>query len=141
MKKHLHIYTRVSTQRQSEFGYSLDAQKKLGAKKAKELNAEPVYFIERGVSASTDLITNMPMLKKLLDLCDDGQVTDVFVTEWDRLTRNAYSQLYIKRVFRSNNIKLHTPTQIIDLSDDEQEFFTDLYALFAQREKRSKKEK
>ena len=82
------IYTRVSTETQVREGFSLEAQREKGIEKAKSLGIEYQIFEERGKSASTEDIDNRPKLKRMIEFCDEGIITNVFVTELDRLSRN-----------------------------------------------------
>lgn len=133
----LHIYCRVSTEIQVETGHSLLAQENAGIAKAKAMGFGYRLHIEKGKSGASDDIEfkNRPILKSLLDLCDEGSVTDIFVTEQDRLSRSPVATFYIKRILIENNIKLHTITQTIQLEDPEQSFVADLTSLLAKRER------
>jgi len=134
-KDTLFIYTRVSTLNQSDKGHSLAAQKKVGIEKAQFLNMNHEIFEEKGVSASTEFLEKRIEIRKLLDMCDEGIVKHIFVTELDRLTRNQTTQLLIKKILMDNGVILHTVNHTIDLkNNDEDEFMTDLTALLSIRE-------
>lgn len=138
------IYCRVSTDIQVEHGHSLMAQEKAGIQKAKNLGMKYEIHVEKGKSAAHDNIDNRPILKAILDRCDEGLVSHIFVTELDRLTRSPVVMYYIKKILVDNSILLHTTSQTINLQDEEQEFFSDLTALLSRREntiksKRSKR--
>ena len=141
--KVLEIYCRVSTDAQVEKGHSLGAQKKLGIAKAESLGMNYKIHEEKGKSAAHDDIENRPILQSLLDSCDEGIVTDIFVTELDRLTRSPIAMFYIKKVLIDNKVLLHTTNQTIDLTNTEDEFVSDLTALLSRRENtlRSKRSK
>jgi len=141
--KVLEIYCRVSTDAQVEKGHSLGAQQKLGIAKAESLGMNYKIHEEKGKSAAHDDIENRPILQSLLDSCDEGTVTDIFVTELDRLTRSPIAMFYIKKVLIDNKIILHTTNQTIDLTNTEDEFVSDLTALLSRRENtlRSKRSK
>ena len=144
MKNTLHIYCRVSTEIQVEQGHSLEAQKKAGIQRAKALGMGIEVHLEKGKSATNDDLDNRPVLKKILDDCDDGVVKHIFITELDRLTRSPVTMYFIKKILMDNGVMLHTTSQSINLLDEEQEFFSDLTALLSRREntiraKRSKR--
>jgi len=138
----LHIYCRVSTEGQLE-GHSIEAQEKAGIYRAKSLGMVYQVHYERGASAAKDNLDNRPVLKNLLDLCDEGKVNAIFITELDRLSRSPIGMYYIKQVLIENNILLYTTGQRIDLRDTEDEFLSDLTALLSRRENtiRSKRSK
>lgn len=141
--KVLHIYCRVSTDAQVEKGHSLGAQEKLGIAKAESLGMQYKLYIDKGKSAAQDDLKNRPILQGLLDLCDEGKVTDIFATELDRLTRSPIVMYYIEKVLRDNKIMLHTSSQNIDLSNADDVFISNITALLSRRENtlRSKRSK
>lgn len=139
----LHIYCRVSTDTQTR-GHSMQAQRKLGVECAGRLGLQYEVHEEPGASGAHDDVGNRPILGRLLELCDEGQVKHIFVTELDRLTRSPILQHKIKRIFVDNGCLIHTTSTVIDLNDEEAEFSTDLTALLSRREntiraKRSKR--
>lgn len=133
----LHIYCRVSTEIQVATGHSLLAQENAGITKAKSLGLSHRIHVEKAKSGTSDDVEfkNRPVLKALLDLCDEGFVTDIFVTEQDRLSRSPLATFFIKRILIENNINLHTINQTIHLQDPEQSFVADLTSLLAKRER------
>lgn len=133
-KKVLGIYTRVSTQGQADHGFSLEAQKKEGIKKAKQLGMEYKIYTDEGISAKDDDISGRPALNELLNACELNEVHAVFCSEQDRLSRSPLAMAYIKHSFTKHNIKLYTISSVIDFKDTEQEFMSDLMALLAKRE-------
>lgn len=138
----LHIYCRVSTEGQLE-GHSIEAQEKAGIYRAKSLGLSYQVHYERGASAAKDNLDNRPVLRHLLDLCDEGKVSAIFITELDRLSRSPIAMYYIKQVLIENNVLLYTTGQRIDLRDTDDEFLSDLTALLSRRENtiRSKRSK
>ena len=98
MNKKLAIYARVSSEISVGKDNSIPAQVKIGIEKAKSLEMEYEIFREEGKSAKHDDLLNRPILQSLLDRCDEGEFSGIFVTEIDRLTRNEYSMLFIKKV-------------------------------------------
>ena len=112
----LYIYTRVSSLKQVE-KYSLQAQKKLGIKKAEELNITYEIFEEKGASAASKNLADRPVLEKLLRLCFEGKVKHLFISEFDRLTRNTEIQFIITKAVQEKNIKIYTENKIYDLNN------------------------
>jgi DNA invertase Pin-like site-specific DNA recombinase/RNAse (barnase) inhibitor barstar len=132
-KRILHIYCRVSSEAQVD-GFSLESQKKAGIVRANSLGIPYEIHIEAGKSAKYDHIDNRPVLQKIIDDCDEGLLTDIFVTELDRLTRSPVAMHYLKGVFAENRVIVHTTSQSLNFNDDEQEFMSDVVALLSRRE-------
>ena len=84
----LHIYTRVSTVAQAEQGTSLESQRELGVKKAKELGFEFKVWNEGGRSSHHENITDRPELNALYVAMKAGQVKHLWVYDQSRLSRN-----------------------------------------------------
>jgi len=133
-KDTLYIYVRVSTTKQSEKGYSLQAQINKGIEKAKELDMNYIVFKDAGISADTEDIENRPSLKKMLEMCDEGIVKNIFVTEFDRLSRNEYMSAYIKKIILANNVFIYMIRDKFDLHDSDDDFIQSIYSLLARRE-------
>jgi len=132
-KRVLHIYCRVSSDVQVK-GHSLEAQKLEGIKKAEQLGFDYQIHTDSGKSAKDEDISNRPALTELLKLVDAGKVTDIFVTETDRLTRSPELHQKMKVKFMLHNIIIHTVSGSIDFKDYDQEFMADLRALMSKRE-------
>jgi len=140
----LHIYTRVSSQEQVERGTSLEAQKVEGIRKAEQLQSDYKLYEERGQSAWKENLDNRPVLMELITGCESGIVKRIFVTEWDRMTRNESAQIMIKNILKKNNVIVYTTNQVFDFNDAEDEFISSLLGILAHREntlrvKRSKR--
>ncbi len=133
----LDVYCRVSTDIQVEKGHSLLAQENAGKLKAKSLGLNYRIHVEKGKSGASDDLEfkNRPVLKALLDFCTEGKVSDIFVTEQDRLSRSPVATFFIKQILLKNNINLHTINQTINLQDPQQSFVADLTALIARQER------
>jgi site-specific DNA recombinase len=142
------IYTRVSTEVQAEKGFSLDAQRKAGIQKAKQLGLKFEVFEERGKSAAKEDLENRPQLKKLLDLIETEKAKDVFVIEDSRLSRNLTTASLIANIFIKYKCVLYTPYDKTDYGniDYQTKFRKSLNALLStfendQRVERSKRGK
>ncbi|WP_156290739.1 recombinase family protein [Oceanobacillus salinisoli] len=127
-------YYRVSTKLQ-EKKFSLPAQKQ-------ELT---VYAANQGwnligefVDVETGGKLNKEGLNKLLDLVEEGSVDVVLVVDQDRLSRlDTVAWEYLKSTLRDNNVKIAEPGSIIDLTNEDDEFISDIKNLIARREKKS----
>lgn len=139
-QKYLHVYCRVSSMVQVD-KYSLQAQRNAGIKKAEELGYEPIFYEERGRSADKDNTLNRPEMNRLLKACEEGQVSDIFVTELDRFTRRIELILEIDKMFQKNGIRIHASSTVLDLNDSESRFITLLQSLLGERENRVKTER
>jgi len=130
------IYVRVSTETQASKGYSLAAQEKAGIELCKKNGWAHDVFLEAGRSADKETLDNRPELQRLLELADEGCFDCCFATELDRLSRNPVTLAYIKKVFRDNGVKIVTLGQTFDLTEDEDDFMSDLLGILAKRENR-----
>jgi len=131
----LAIYVRVSSDKQVK-GFSLEAQKKSGITIAEQNEWTYEVFEEAGRSAQKETLEGRPALTKILELAEEGKVEYCFVTELDRLARNPATLAYIKKVFTDSNVKVVTPNQTFDFTNDEDDFISDLLGLLAKRENR-----
>ena len=113
---YLDIYTRVSSDVQLE-GESIQTQKREGIKKSKELGLTPRIWDEGSSSSNKDDLVNRPKLRDLLLEVDNGNVTNLFVWNTDRLSRNHQVWGLVRFKLYSNRVTLHTPTQVIDLEN------------------------
>ena len=104
------IYCRVSTKKQAEEGYSLDAQEKFCSTFAKNNGYKIIKVYEDEGKSATNL--NRPALQDLLDKCqEDKSIKAVFVQETDRLTRNTKDHLTIKAILKKADVKLISVAQ------------------------------
>lgn len=128
------IYIRVSTKMQED-RYSLPAQRHELTKYAEQQGwniAKVFEDVDSGANYEKVGLT------KLLDAVDDGLIDIVLVTDQDRLSRlDTVNWELLKGVLRDNNVKIAEPGRIVDLSNEDDEFFSDLKNLFAQRERRA----
>lgn len=103
------IYLRVSTSRQSDEGYSLDAQQKVCVKYAKDHGfAIADIFREEGESATA---ANRPKFQDMLDRCEDGEVGYIIVYLTDRFARNETDHYLIKSNLKKWGVRLISATQ------------------------------
>ena len=129
------IYMRVSTKMQTE-KYSLGSQKRILTELCDNNGWEYTIYEDAGISGKN--IADRPAMKRLLEDADDDKFQAIAIIEWERLSRDIdlFDFNYIKKVFRDNNIKIVTPSQTYDLSDDEDDFISDLMGILSKREKK-----
>jgi DNA invertase Pin-like site-specific DNA recombinase len=106
------IYTRVSTDRQAEEGYSLDDQEKNCKELAKKLGYKVRgIYREEGVSGTS---INRPKFQEMLDKCSDDKgksIKAVLVIHTDRFARNTLEHLMVKGILSKYNVKLISALQ------------------------------
>lgn len=124
------IYIRVSTKLQED-RYSLSAQTVELTRYANQQGWE-IVDIFKDVDSGTKL--DKDGLTTLLDCVEKGQVDVVLCIEQDRLSRlDTIKWEYLKGILRENNVKIAEPGHISDLSNADDEFFSDLKNLLARR--------
>jgi DNA invertase Pin-like site-specific DNA recombinase len=125
-------YVRLSTEDQADTN-ALDQQKA----RLLKAGAERIYCdIDSGRNP------NREQIKKVLELVAHQEVSAVYATRWDRISRN--SQLYeeIKKIFRDSGVKLQLLDQgEIDLTTASGELNSDLQIIFAVHESRMLRER
>ena len=117
MSEVLHIYTRVSSAAQEDAGTSLETQRELGTKKAKELGMVPKVWNEGGESSRFDDFTNRPQLSALLAAVDSGDVKHIWVFNTDRLSRNDTTWGVIRLKLLKQSVTLHTQSGLYQQSN------------------------
>lgn len=128
-------YYRVSTKLQ-ENKFSLSAQKSELSSYVEKMNWT---FVNEFVDVETGGKLDKKGLNALLDTVESGKVDVVLCMDQDRLSRlDTISWEYLKSVLRDNNVRIAEPNgTLTDLSNEDQEFMSDLRNLMAQREKKS----
>ena len=127
------IYIRVSTKLQED-RYSLNAQM---TELTRYSDAQNWVIVDvfRDVDSGTKL--NKDGLESMLDAVEEGLVDVVLCIEQDRLSRlDTIKWEYLKGILRDNNVKIAEPGNITDLSNEDDEFISDLKNLLAQRSRR-----
>lgn len=117
MSETLHIYTRVSSSAQEEDGTSLETQKELGIKKAKELGMKPQVWNEGGQSSRHDDLSNRPVLADILRAIEAENIKHLWIFNTDRLSRNETTWGMIRLRLVQHQVTLHTPSGIFLLSN------------------------
>jgi DNA invertase Pin-like site-specific DNA recombinase len=112
----LHIYTRVSTVSQADKGTSLESQRDLGIKKAKQLKFDYDVWNEGGKSSHHDDIQGRPELYKLFQAIKAGEVKHLWVYDQSRLSRNDQVASILRYEFNKQGVTLYTKDGQFDLS-------------------------
>lgn len=128
------IYIRVSTKLQ-EHKFSLRAQIQELTRYAEQMGWE-IVAIYRDVDSGGKL--DKKGLSTMLDDVDEDKVDVVLCIEQDRLSRlDTVAWEYLKSQLRENDVKIAEPGNIVDLTNEDDEFISDIKNLIAKREKRS----
>ena len=134
-KEKVACYVRVSSSLQAgKDKYSIPEQKDILKRICESRNLNPTFFEDIGVSGET--IRLRPQLNEMINACSNHTFKEVHVTSQDRLTRNLRDLQYIKDIFIENNIKLVIRGNILDLSDEDDDFKSDIDGVFSKRERR-----
>lgn len=128
-------YYRVSTKLQQD-RFSLAAQK---TELLSYVEKQGWDLINEFVDVETGGTLDKKGLNALLDSVESGNVDVVLCMDQDRLSRlDTVSWEYLKSVLRDNDVKIAEPTgTLTNLSNEDDEFMSDLRNLMAQREKKS----
>ena len=129
--KHVACYCRVSTEEQSKFGFSIQAQKDALEKYCKDNNYKYEFYIDEGISASS-----MKKRKALNDMLSKSSVFDMIIfTKLDRLSRNVLDANNINKLLIENNCTMKAIDEDdIDTSTADGTFMFNLKVSLAQRE-------
>ena len=128
------IYTRVSTEKQVERGYSLEAQKKKGIEFCNSNKYTYKIFEEAGESAAKENLKNRPLLREILELATDGKIELIYATEQDRISRNPANLCIIQETLRKCDVKIVTAGKTFDMGNAEDEFMSSFYGILAKKE-------
>lgn len=100
-------------------------QKQILSAFAKSKNMFVETILEEVVSGET--LASRPMMMKVLDLINTGDYAGVVCNDIDRLSRGSSMESgYIMQVFKYSNCMIVTPSKTYDLSNDNDEQFTDM---------------
>jgi site-specific DNA recombinase len=128
------IYIRVSTKLQGT-KFSLSAQKEELTKYAQSQGWTVVgnYMdVDQGDKLDKEGLT------QLLDDVDEGQIDLVLCVDQDRLSRlDMVGWEYLKSILRENGVKIAEPGRVVDLTNEDDEFISDIKNLIAKREKQA----
>ena len=114
VKETLHIYTRVSTTQGSK---SLDTQRELGEKQAKQLGMKSKVWNEGVAGATYKDLPSRRILRELLGEIGKGSVKHLFVENIDRLSRDEITLNTIKLFSQKKEVVLYTKDGRYDFSN------------------------
>lgn len=128
------IYIRVSTRLQED-KFSLSSQKLELEKYAKDKDWEIVdIFKDVESGGKLDKIG----LNTLMECVEDGLVDVVLCMDQDRLSRlDTIEWELLKQTLRENGVKIAEPGVLTDLTNENDEFISDIKNLIAKKEKRT----
>jgi len=109
------LYVRVSTDKQKEEGYSIDAQKNgLEALCIAKNFGRPELYSDAGFTGAD---MNRPELARLISDIKNNKVSKVIIYKLDRLSRNLRDTMYlIEDVFLPHNVDFISLTENLDTS-------------------------
>lgn len=123
-------YIRVSTDKQSQDGTSLNRQREQVEKYASFLDTEVTILQDDGVSGFKD---NRPGYLKLIEKCQSGEVDTVIIPDLSRLSRKTSTILwFIEKIADKKGINLISLKENIDTSTPMGKAFITFSAMFNQ---------
>ncbi len=134
MKKHkVAIYIRVSTKKQAEEGYSLDAQRERLTKLC-EINGYIIYkvYADEGKSGKD---TNRPAFQEMMEDMKNGCFDKILVMKLDRISRSLVDLELMIKEMQKNNVSFESASEKIDTSSSFGMMFVRLLGIFAQFER------
>jgi site-specific DNA recombinase len=88
-------------------GYSLDYQREVGEKVQLRLGFKNFVLLNEGSGISG---TQNPLERKvcsqLIERIENGEIKNLFIYEWSRLSRDNYYSEYLRKIFKENEINL-----------------------------------
>ena len=123
-------YCRVSTEEQAAEGFSIDGQADRLRQYAELHDLGPVMVVTDPGRSGKDL--NRPGLIHVLEMIDDGAVSNVLVWRLDRLSRNLGDLNALADRFGQADVSLHSFTEKLDLSSATGRMFYNILGSFAQ---------
>lgn len=140
MKKHkVAIYIRVSTKKQVEEGYSLEAQKERLLKLC-ETNSYIIYkiYADEGKSGKD---TNRPAFQEMMEDMRNRKFNKILVMKLDRISRSVIDLELMIKEMRNYKVDFESASEKIDTSTSFGMMFIRLLAIFAQFERERIKER
>ena len=131
METKLGIYSRVSTEEQSQKGLSLEDQVKRGIECSKRFLFTSYEVFQDGGYSGTIPFQKRPGLNSLINMILKEEIQGIYVTDIDRLSRDNLQTLLIKSILMENGVRLFDVNGEIVLSDENQELLTDLRSLLS----------
>lgn len=140
MKKHkVAIYIRVSTKKQVEEGYSLEAQKERLLKLC-ENNEYIIYkiYADEGKSGKD---TNRPAFQEMMEDMRNRKFNKILVMKLDRISRSVIDLELMIKEMQNYKVDFESASEKIDTSTSFGMMFIRLLAIFAQFERERIKER
>lgn len=103
----LHIYLRVSSDTQISSGFGIENQKEVGIKLSQKLGMNYQIWNEGSKSSFTDDMELRPQLTHLMSEIEKGSISNLYVYNNDRLSRNENVWGIIRKKLRDNNVTLY----------------------------------
>lgn len=127
------IYIRVSTKKQAEEGYSLEAQKER-LEKLCETNGYIIYkvYSDEGKSAKN---TKREAYQEMMEDMREGKFDKIIVTKLDRISRSLIDLEELIQDLQKNGCSFETASEKIDLDSSIGVMFVRLLGIFAQFER------
>lgn len=131
-------YVRVSTDRQAQHGYSLEAQEKELRELAEKVGVSRLYWFRDAGKSGVDF--DRRKLNLILDLAEKHEIDKLLVVDIDRLGRNSRRLLGFFSDLRDCGVTVQTPEGEIDVDQLEDLLVSAIKAWAAQHdnERRSK---
>lgn len=134
------LYARVSTREQADNQYALEQQ--IARLKDEVNRLFPGHKFELFVDIESGNSTTRAQYNRMLNLVEQGKITTILATRWDRLTRNQLIFLHLKETLRSSNISLQLLDQgEVDLNTASGELNADILGLLAFHERNMLRER
>lgn len=128
------IYTRVSTEEQRDYGYSIDGQLRELKDYCKKKKYDVVdIYNDAGFSGKN---MNRPELERLLKDIKNGLIDVIVAIKVDRLTRDGYDGQWLLKECNKYNVLLDLSHEQYDVNTVNGEMMFGMNLLFAQRERK-----
>ena len=127
------IYTRVSTEEQAKYGFSLRHQKAILEKHCQDNGIKIIKHYEENCSGKD---FDRPEFNKLRDFCrkDFKNIDILLVTRWDRFSRDILGASLELQEFTKYNIEINAIEQLIN-DDPASRFMRGMHLIFGQMER------
>src|SRR3989344_5235313 len=113
-KKVAVVYCRVSTEDQKNNGLSIETQENLCTEEARKDGYSVLVVKDEGKSGGS--IKGRPGMRQIIQMVLNKEIHALFVIHSDRLARNTADHLYLRDLFRKNNVVLKCINQ--PMTDD-----------------------
>jgi DNA invertase Pin-like site-specific DNA recombinase len=126
MKNNVIVYTRVSTDEQSEQGYSMQHQEATATAYCDLKNYNKLMLIKENYSGNS---FKRPEWEKLMDFikANKGLVNKLVFLKWDRFSRNSYEAKGMIKELEKLNVFVECIEQPLDLNVPENLLLLNIY--------------